>query len=91
MVQTSSKGMMSNASSSEVTGKMQDIFIKVDDKMNVSSNLLTSSITLYARLLKYNTPPLGTAAHRAAGGSRGGHHHSTGREGSTLSTAVVSR
>ena len=34
--------------------KCRILFIKVDDKMNVSSNLLIGFITLYARLLKYN-------------------------------------
>jgi GDP-D-mannose dehydratase len=38
MVQTAKEGMINNASSSEVYGKMQEVFIKMDDKMNVSSH-----------------------------------------------------
>jgi hypothetical protein len=49
MVQTAKEGMMNNASSSEVYGKMQEVFIKMDDKMNVSSHLLISCI----RILNY--------------------------------------
>ncbi|XP_051180318.1 boron transporter 4 isoform X1 [Lolium perenne] len=37
MVQTAKEGMMNNASSSEVYGKMQEAFIKMDDKMNEDS------------------------------------------------------
>ncbi|KAI5021789.1 hypothetical protein ZWY2020_058519 [Hordeum vulgare] len=32
MVRTAKEGMMNNASSSEVYGKMQEVFIKMDDK-----------------------------------------------------------
>ncbi|BAS92524.1 putative boron transporter 5 [Oryza sativa Japonica Group] len=37
MVQTAKEGMMNNASSSEVYGKMQEVFIKMDDKSNAKS------------------------------------------------------
>lgn len=38
MVRTAKEGMMNNASSTEVYGKMQEVFIKMDDKGNVSSH-----------------------------------------------------
>ncbi|CAM0957508.1 unnamed protein product [Alopecurus aequalis] len=37
MVQTAKEGMMNNASSSEVYGKMEEVFLKMDDKMNEDS------------------------------------------------------
>ncbi|KAM3401310.1 hypothetical protein ACQJBY_005829 [Aegilops geniculata] len=37
MVRTAKEGMMNNASSSEVYGKMQEVFIKMDDKGNEDS------------------------------------------------------
>jgi len=37
MVQTAKEGMMNNATSSEVYGKMQDVFIKMDHGGDVSS------------------------------------------------------
>lgn len=48
MVQTAKEGMMNNASSSEVYGKMQEVFIKMDDKSNVSIKY-----TVYTRIYSF--------------------------------------
>ena len=45
MVQTAQEGMMNNATSSEVYGKMQDVFIKMDHGSNVSIHQLNTCIT----------------------------------------------
>jgi hypothetical protein len=42
MVQTAKEGMMNNATSSEVYGKMQDVFIKMDHGGDVSIISTTS-------------------------------------------------